>query len=118
MDFLILSTFKGKEAGQPVKEYLAGSTYFIECADLQKVILENHWGVTDVPVATSNTVVMVEPSGSGEYGLAPHEIALLPVKKLKVIIEEESLTVDTQGKKQADIVDAVVAQLKLKYKGL
>ncbi len=117
MDFLILTTFKGKEAGQPVKQYLAGSTYFIECADLQKTILEQNWGIANVGTASvPDETPLVEQIE--QYGLAPHEIALLPVKKLKAIIEEEALTVDTQGKKQAEIADAVVAQLQLKYKGL
>jgi hypothetical protein len=120
MKIFITKTFKGKEAGKSVREYVAGSTYDIECADLIKVITDQKWGELDLiaDLLGDQSPVVVETASGGEYGLAAHEIALLPVKELKAIIKDEDLTVDPQLKKQAEIAEAVTEQLKLKYKGI
>lgn len=116
----IIKSFKGQESGKPVQKYFAGTSYLIEDADLLKVIFDQKWGHEDVlasMVATAPKTVEAAEEAP-EYGLAEHEVVLLPMKKLKAIIEEEQFPIDAQGKKQSELAAEVVEALKLKYKGI
>lgn len=120
MKIFITKTFKGKEAGKSVKEYVAGSTYDIECADLIKVITDQGWGELGViaELLGEQTVAAAETENTGEYAHTAQDILVMPMKELRAIIDAEALAVETKGKKQPELAQAVIDQLKLKYKGL
>ncbi len=121
MKVRIIRTFKGKDG--VVREFKAGTTADIASKELLDVALKNKWAAIvleeiDPFAITVPAPVEESPAEAKEYGLAAHEIALLNVKQLKAIIEEEKLDIDPKGLKQVELSKQVTEALKLIYKGI
>lgn len=116
----MLKTVKGKELNKDVQVYDLGETYDIICPDLTQVFLREKWAVELEPnpfIVGDIFAVPSEEAKKETYGLADHEIALLPVKKLAKIVKEEDLGISTENVAQAELAQEVIAAINKKYVG-